>query len=355
MFNRHEVLRTIILEDEESNIYQKPIDFSNCDLPMFKSSFTDKKLMDIDIDKEERHIFNLASEFPVRMKVYEIIGKQGTEHYFNITFHHIAFDAWSLDIFWKELELYYDRYTSKSNPTQKISPLLFQYKDFGLWQRSYLTGDVFKDRIDYWRCKLENYETLNLLPQSNRNRNIDYKGCDIFFELSENTSTLLRTTAKILDVSLFSVLLAGYYLMLRVFSGQNDITIGSPFSNRHFNETHDLIGCFVNTVVLRVKISSEEFITEFIRKINTDIHEIQQYQDLPFERLVQEIGFTRLDNRNPIFQIMFGLREFGSQVGNGKLKKLLSLYQRKNDSYKVAKFDLCTFLDDSQIRIKGCI
>ncbi|NDB83360.1 MAG: amino acid adenylation domain-containing protein, partial [Alphaproteobacteria bacterium] len=283
--------------------------------------------------------------------------------YLSIVIHHIAFDGWSTDIFLKELQEYYRYYKNKSEGLEaklNLANLVIQYKDFALWQRHYLTGPRLEKQINYWKSHLSNYETLNLITDKPRPSQIDYTGADVYFEIEENTSRSLRTLAKELKVSLYSLLLASYYLMLRVYSNQDDIVIGTPVANRHYSQIENLIGFFVNSLALRTTIDSKVKLRDFIQQIGNQVVEAQLHQDLPFEKLVEELDIAKDTSRHPIFQVMFGLQSFGNGIDqqpkdqtDANLANLLESYRAQDTLYNIAKFDISTFIDDSSEKLQG--
>jgi non-ribosomal peptide synthetase component F len=130
---------------------------------------------------------------------------------------------------------------------------------------------------------------------------------------------------------------------------QNDIVVGTPVANRHYQQIEPLIGFFVNTLVLRAEIDSEEDIRSFIRKVGMDVIDAQLHQDLPFEKLVEELNTPKDTTRNPIFQVMFGVQGFGNQQPD---KSLFEQYTEELN-YSVAKFDITTMINDSQTKLSG--
>jgi non-ribosomal peptide synthetase component F len=183
-----------------------------------------------------------------------------------------------------------------------------------------------------------------------RPKEINYDGVDVFFEIDEETSEALRTVAKELKVSLYSLLLSGYYLMLRSYSNQEDIVVGTPIANRHYSQIENIIGCFVNTLALRTHINGKERVRDYIERIGRETKEAQIYQDLPFEKLIEELDIDKDTSRHPIFQVMFGVQNFGNKdqslaQGTQDLNQLLEPYVG-GVGYEVAKFDLSTFIDD---------
>ncbi|OYX94161.1 MAG: hypothetical protein B7Y76_10960, partial [Sphingobacteriia bacterium 35-40-5] len=228
-------------------------------------------------------------------------------------------------------------------------------KDFALWQRSYLSGERLEKQLSYWKDKLNGYETLNLITDYSRPSKIDYRGSDIGFELDEATSNSLKDLAKALNVSLYSLLLAGYYLMLRAYSNQSDLVIGSPVANRHYSQIENLIGFFVNTLALRVEVDSNLLVKDFIQHIGKEVVSAQFYQDLPFEKLVEELGIAKDTSRHPIFQVMFSVQGFGSKQFSNQRSELLQTYTLSSNAslYSAAKFDITTIIDDSQTTLRG--
>jgi hypothetical protein len=269
-----------------------------------------------------------------------------------IVIHHIAFDGWSSGIFVKELESFYNYYEQmgQAEKADLILPNLpIQYKDFALWQRNYLSGATLERQLSYWRNQLINYEVLNLPTDYSRPKEIDYRGADVYFEIDEEVSVGLRSLAKELRVSLYSLLLSGYYLFLRVYSNQDDIVIGSPIANRHYSQIENLIGFFVNSLALRCEIKSELLLCDFIKIVGSKVVEAQSYQDLPFEKLVDALNIDKDMSRHPIFQVCFGLQGFGG-MDEGKI---LAPYITDTSFYNIAKFDLSTSIDDRGERLKG--
>jgi amino acid adenylation domain-containing protein/non-ribosomal peptide synthase protein (TIGR01720 family) len=367
IFSRHEILRTLIKEDKEGKGYQFVCDEKETPFTISKIEVNDHIQLNILLEKLVNHIFDLSSEYPIKVSLFGLPNpdKEGTEFYIGIVIHHIAFDGWSIDIFIRELLHYYDYYLKSSEgltPSLNLPNLTIQYKDFSLWQRHYLDQERIEKQLNYWRNKLEDYQALNFLTDKIRPSQVDYKGRDISFELNEVTSNALRELAKELKVSLYSLLLGGYYLLLKVYSNQDDIIIGSPVANRHYNQVENLIGFFVNSLALRVKIDLKDSIQEFIQKIGEEVIGAQLHQDLPFEKLVEELKVPKDLSRHPIFQVMFAVQDFGGglynvngEKNNTKLNNILQIYTPEKSVYNIAKFDICTLIDDSQTCLKGCV
>ncbi|MBJ5570609.1 hypothetical protein JGG62_24735, partial [Salmonella enterica subsp. enterica serovar Typhimurium] len=155
---------------------------------------------------------------------------------------------------------------------------------------------------------------------------------------------------KELGISLYSVMLGGYYLMLSAYSGQDDVVVGSPIANRHHAGLEDIIGFFVNTLALREKIDPKQNLKDFLIQVSKSVTEAQSHQDLAFEKFIEELRVEQDTSRHPVFQVMFGLQSFGRDTHNGEA--LFSPFDGEVD-YQVAKFDLTTMIDDGEETIRG--
>lgn len=362
---RHEILKTAIKQDNAGGYYQDILNTEDHPFKISRVKCASEEDLDTNLRNDVNHVFDLANNYPLRVKIYSL-GNSSPMHILSVVVHHIAFDGWSTDIFLNELKEFYKYFKAEElglKSDLNLPPLTIQYKDFALWQREYLTGNVLEEQLSYWKSKLEGYETLHLPTDFPRPTEVDYEGDFVPFELEKKLSLSLRHVAKDLGVSLYSLMLSCYYLMLRVYTGQNDIVIGSPVANRHYSQIEDLIGFFVNTLALRVNLDDESTggnpsstctLQDFIKFVGNEVIEAQLHQDLPFEKLVEELNVPKDTSRHPIFQVMFNLHSFGNQKeGNHENheldeENLLSLYEGKaNESiYNIAKFDLETLIDD---------
>ncbi|MFO0319377.1 MAG: amino acid adenylation domain-containing protein, partial [Neisseriaceae bacterium] len=337
VIQRHEILRTLIKQDQDGNAYQF---VTSSDVNITKYKVENAKLLHKYMQQEIDYVYKLDQEIPIRVCHYIY----NNEHYLSVIVHHIAFDGWSVDIFIRDLVAYYE-YNNKLRNNQKVClelPVLdIQYKDFALWQREHLTDRYLNNQLTYWLNKLEGYEALHLATDNPRPAIFDYnQGGTFEFSFDKELSIQLRKLAKEFNVSLYSVLLSGFYLMLQAYSNQNDIVLGTIVSNRHYLQIENLIGFFVNTVVLRQQIDSDTKLIDFIKQVSKEVLDAQLHQDLPFERLVEELAEDKDTSRHPIFQVMFAVQHFGT--GNS----LFDFY-KPSELLITSKFDLTLFIDDS--------
>lgn len=344
VISRHEILRSYINTDETGSSFLK-IDTDFVEFPFHYISVNTRSEFNNLLKEKINYIFDLEKEYPISISFIEFRDNSNKikEIYINLIFHHIAFDGWSVDIFLKELVETY--YAFLDNSTPSLPELEIQYKDFSLWQKIYLTSNTLKDQIDYWKTKLNGYEVLNLPTCFERPEELDYLGKNITFELSDLTSKAIKRIAKQLNVSLYTLLLGGYFVFLNYITNQKDITIGTVIANRSSDQLEKLIGFFVNTLALRAKIEVEHSFTDLIENLSVDIINAKLNQDLPFEKLIDCLNVPSDTSRHPLFQVMFVVNSF--DIENSKqVNELFESYSFENNDI-TAKFDLTTTWDDS--------
>ena len=339
LVNRHEILRTVFKQDAFDKDYQLVL---NEPLVIKELSIENDKLNEL-IKKDVNHLFDLTTQYPIYIKIY----KMEEKYYALVNIHHVAFDGWSVDIFLRELSAFYQHY--HSGEALNLPEMDIQYKDFAKWQRDYLKGELLEKQVRYWKESLLGYEPLNLMTDKVRPSHIDYKGENVYFELDERLSSQLKKLAQMKGTTLYTVLLAGFYLFLNKYTGQEDLVIGTPLANRHYTQLENLIGFFINSLALRARVKNDQSIGELINHVHEVMLNAQKYQDVPFEKLVDALKIGQDSSRHPLFQIMFAVQSFGNLSSENDVFKLLPI----GDNYRVAKFDLNIVIDDSYEKFKG--
>ncbi len=337
---RHEVLRSTIERGEKGEHLQWVQSLEEMPLPFkFKEVETLEELHQ-ELLSEGAHVFRLEEEYPIRMALFSL----GLMRYLSVVIHHIAFDGWSIPLFLKEIEGAYDE--------KELPPPSIQYKDYAFWQRSDAPLNGIPDPLDFWKGKLEGYETLNLLTDLPRPMEISYRGEEIPFVIPPEISNKIRQYGKDLGVSLYTVLLSAYYLMLRVYCYQNDLVIGTTFAGRNIPEAEGLIGLFVRALPLRVQIDPTCAIKEFIQEVGREVAEAQEHQEVPFESIVKALEAGGDKGRHPIFQVLFEVDQFAI---SSQENRYLKSYVSDDLAQKVAKFDVSVHIDDTEETLKGGI
>jgi hypothetical protein len=234
-----------------------------------------------------------------------------------------------------------------------LPEMKIQYKDYAAWQCRHLQSEASKKQLEYWKNTLTGYETLNLETDRERLLKVSYEGDDVSFWFDKKTSALLRNAAQELGVSLYTVLLSGYYLLLSAYSGQKDIIVGTVIANRDYEEISGMIGFFANTLAMRQKVDTDDDIFEFIKRVGESAQTAQLNQDIPFDMLVDELEIEKDSSRHPVFQAAFSLQTVSSRLKN---ESALFAYNEKEKEIfdnKIAKFDLSLEMADDGEEING--
>ena len=260
--------------------------------------------------EQSKQPFDLSSGPLVRMLILRL---SDDEHLLLLTMHHIIADAWSLEVFEKELRALYEGFCAGEDV--KLPPLPIQYADFSVWQRQWLQGDVLQNQLDYWKQHLAGAPAVLEFPTDRPRPPVQtYRGARQWLTISKEKTESLRSLSMQEGTTLFMTLLAAFKVLLYRYSGQDDIIIGLPVAGRNRVEVEGLIGFFINTLALRTDVSGEPSFRELLRRVKKNALEAYAHQDLPFEKLVEELRLERDMSRNPLFQITFQLVNVSDSV-----------------------------------------
>ncbi|HEY9901691.1 MAG TPA: amino acid adenylation domain-containing protein, partial [Candidatus Sericytochromatia bacterium] len=255
------------------------------------------------VSEEYLRPFNLASGPLLRLLLLKL---DETEHILLLTLHHIVSDDWSIGVLIREMKAIYTAFAHKQPSPLPELPL--QYADFAHWQREWLQGEELATQLAYWRQQLDGISTLNL-PTDRPNPAIQsYGGATQFLELPPSLSKALEKLSQREGVTLFMILLAAFQTLLYRYTQQEDIVVGSPIANRNRSEIERLIGFFVNSLVLRTDLSGNPTFLELLGRVREVTLGAYAHQDLPFEKLVEELQPERSLSRHPLFQVVFALQ-----------------------------------------------
>ncbi|MBD2741475.1 non-ribosomal peptide synthetase [Coleofasciculus sp. FACHB-1120] len=234
------------------------------------------------------------------------------------TMHHIVSDGWSMGIFIQELVTFYKAFACRDeiNCVSTLLPeLSIQYADFAVWQRQWLQGEVLEAQIAYWKKQLGgNLPVLDLPTDRPRPAVQTFQGAEEKFVLSKALIEELTKVGQQQGATLFIVLLAAFKTLLYRYTGQEDILVGSPIANRNRAELEGLIGFFANTLVLRTDLANNPTFKELLGRVREVALGAYSHQDLPFEKLVEVLQPNRDLSRNPLFQVLFALRNVPTQT-----------------------------------------
>jgi amino acid adenylation domain-containing protein len=255
------------------------------------------------LEGEGARPFDLARGPIVRFSLFRLAEQ---DHVLTLVVHHVAADAWSIDVFLRELTALYSCFSRGANSPLPALPI--QYADFADWQRHWLTGRVLDDLLRIWRARLHEVPaTLELQTDRPRTPVRTARGGTVAFDVGGRVAAAVRTLAHDGKATPFIALLTAFQALLHRWSGQDDFVVGSPVAGRNREELESLIGAFINTLALRADLSGEPSFKESLARTREVVMEAHSGQDLPFEKLVHEL--VKQDPRHaPLFQVLFSLQ-----------------------------------------------
>lgn len=354
LLDKHQILRTTFFQDESHQDYQT---VSKQELEIKVVTLKDRLFApetgqlasqaNTMLKTEAEKPFDLRTELPIRVILYQSeVPHKGLRSTVFINIHHIAFDGWSINVFMRDLLALYWRHESKdSSGDVQIS---VQYRDYAAWQKWYLSAERIRPYLDYWKNHLLGFEPLELTTDFPRPKQINYQGDLFAFSLSSQLSANLKKMAKQQGVTLYTVLLSGFFILLNRYTNQQDLVVGSPFANRDHHQLQDVIGFFINSLPIRVTLQKDMSFDVLLESVDRVIQQTKQYQALPFEQLIDLLDIERDISRHPIFQVLFSVQDFGRNLENDQYH-LIDL----QDCFPSAKYDLEFVLDGSTECIQG--
>ncbi|MBB6145125.1 amino acid adenylation domain-containing protein [Silvibacterium bohemicum] len=310
--DRHESLRTHFSEKDGQPVQvieaELRISVPLEDLSDLAGALREAAVIDA-MRRESHDPFHLSRGPVLRFKLLKLAAE---EHILLRTCHHIASDGWSTGVFNREFGQLYEAYSEGlENPLQ---PLAVQYADFTLWQRSWLEGGALQEGLDYWKRELAGIpERLELPLDRPRPAQPVYAADVVSVSVAAEQTARLKALSRENGATIYMTLLAAFALTLERHTGQQDIVAGSPIANRQDSQLEDLIGVFVNTLVMRVKVTPGISFRQLLSEVRRSTLDAYQHQDIPFERLVEELSPERSVNSTPIFQVSFAVQNAPSQ------------------------------------------
>ncbi|HYG64761.1 MAG TPA: amino acid adenylation domain-containing protein, partial [Thermoanaerobaculia bacterium] len=341
---RHEVLRSVFRESdgEPVQVARPPasVPLPVADLSALPPVDRRREVQRLAQGEAERPF--VLSRGPLLRALLAVLDR--TDHAVLLTLHHIVSDGWSTGILVRELGTLYAAF-SRGERSPLAEPEI-QYADFAGWQRSWLTGEVLEGEIDYWRRRLEGAPPALDLPADRPRPPVQtQRGAAVTFAIPAELMRELRALGRRQGATLFMTLLAAFQTLLARSTGQLDVNVGTLVAGRSQLRTEDLIGFFINTLVLRSDLSGEPAFSELLSQVRGVTLEAFAHQDLPFERLVEELQPARDLSRTPLFQVLFALQNApvgALEVPGMRLEPLLA-------ERRTSLFDLALTLEDGGI------
>lgn len=306
IISRHESLRTTFRSHngQVEQVITPPSDFS---LPVLDLSGLPQTQRETEVQRIMAEKLRSPFDLAVGPLIWAVLIRLGAEeHILLVNMHHTISDGWSLGIFNRELSSFYAAFVSGQNPS--VPPLAIQYSDYTAWQRERLQGKELEKRLNYWCKQLAGAPTLEL--PTDRSRPAQLMDAGAFFEMTfpRESGRRLNDFNREMGVTPFMSLLAVFQVLLSRYSGLEDIVVGTPVANRQRAEEENLIGFFVNMLVMRGDLSGNPCFRELVNRGRETALEAYQHQDLPFKELVKVMNPVRELNRHPLFQVVFALQ-----------------------------------------------
>ena len=309
MVSRHEALRTRFASvdgaPKQVITEARPVDFRTTDLSAIAAAARKEEAYKL-LRDDARRPFNLSSDLMLRATLLKL---EAEEHIFLAVLHHIAADGWSLGVFFREFSALYEAFSQGQSVSLPALPV--QYADFAVWQRQSLQGEVLDAQLHYWKKQLAGIPSVLELPTDHPRPAVQtYRGARQPLTLTKSTVEALEGLGRREGTTLFMTLLAAFKILLHRYTNQDDIVVGSPTAGRSRMEIEGLIGFFVNNLVLRTDLSGDPTFRELLGRVRETALEAYKHENLPFEKLVEELHPQRALSHHPIFQVLFALQNF---------------------------------------------
>ena len=340
---RHEALRTTFPIVDEQPVQSvgapQPIKIRMFEMSNLQTENSEEEVAKW-MQQQALSPFDLQAEWPFRAALLRL---KEDDHLLMIVLHHIASDAWSSGILVRELSILYEAFLAgKPSPLPELS---LQYADFAFWQRRWLQGPVLDNQLGYWKKQLGGQiPHLELPTDRPRGMRRSFQGATSSFRLTQDLTSKLYQLSRHEGTTLFMTLLAAFQVLLYRYTGQEELLVGTVIANRNRVEIEGLIGFFVNTLVMKGNLTGNPTFRELLGRVRTSAIDAYDHQDLPFERLVEELQPERTLDQNPLFQVAFALQNAPRQelklqhldarllrvdAGTAKFDLTLAFYERK--------------------------
>lgn len=303
---RHEILRTTfpLTENQPCQVIADRLDLT---LPQVDLTMLDP----VEQANETQRLIRAAAEQPFDLTTgpllrVGLLRLRPDEHMLLLTMHHIITDGWSSGVLIREMTTFYT--AAVHGVTAHPTPLTIQYADYAFWQREHLQGDILTQQVNYWQTQLANLSPLQLPTDYPRPVVQRANGGTVPIEIDAVLTVRLHELSQQANVTLFMSLLTAWNVLLHRYSGQADIAVGTPIAGRTHRETEPLIGCFVNTLVVRTDLSGNPTFWDLLQRIRSVTLEAYAHQAVPFEVVVKAVQPERDLSRSPLVQVLISLQ-----------------------------------------------
>jgi len=310
---RHDILRTIFtaIAGRPAQMIDEslPTPFACIAVAPPADGNLEKKVQRL-ADIEARHVFKIEGGLLWRARLFQLSEQ---DHVLMVTLHHAIADGWSLNLLLADMITSY--IALRAGRTSPLPAPRLQYADYAQWQRGWLTGEVLERQLDYWKQTLSGAPAVLALQTDHVRPSVQtFRGARHVMTMPPSLAAALHAVGRRQGATLFMTLLAAFQVLLHRYSGETDLSIGTPIANRTSLETEDLIGFFVNTLVLRTDLGGNPRFIDLVDRVREVVLGAQSHQDLPFEHVVDALRPTRDLSHPPLFQVMFALQTLAPQT-----------------------------------------
>ncbi|MES2693868.1 MAG: MupA/Atu3671 family FMN-dependent luciferase-like monooxygenase [Verrucomicrobiota bacterium] len=304
---RHEALRTnfIAAGSEPTQVIKTSwkLELPLTDLTSVPAGEREAELKRITTE-EAKQSFNLQTDLMLRVRLFRL---SPTDHALMLVMHHIASDGWSMAVIYRELGACYEAFSKGQLPT--LAEPEIQYADFAEWQKEYLQGEVLENLTTYWKKQITGAPALLEMPTDLARPPLQsHRGECVQLNLPAKLVADLKKTSAQQRVTFFMTLIAGFNAVLNRYSGQTDIVVGSPVAGRDAAETENVVGFFINTVLMRTNLAGDPTVKELLARVRDMSLEAFEHREMPYEKLVEELQPQRNLSFDPICQVYFALQ-----------------------------------------------
>jgi amino acid adenylation domain-containing protein len=302
---RHEVLRTVFAVEEGEPVQViRPAEEMKLEVEDWSQRPEKEAEVEAIVRQEAARGFDLQAGPLLRVRMLRL---SKDEHVLVVVMHHIISDGWSIGVMIREIAALYEAY--KSGAESPLEELEIQYADYAVWQREWLQGEELDRQMSYWRKQLEGAPAVLEMPTDRARPAVQsHRGSSHRVWIDQETTRGLKEMSRSEGVTLYMTLMAAYAVLLMRYTHQEEVVVGSPVANRNHREIEPLIGFFVNMLVMRTDLSGEPVFREVLRRVREVTLGAYAHQDLPFEKLVEQMQPDRSLSYSPIFQSLFVLQ-----------------------------------------------
>ncbi|MEL6771456.1 MAG: amino acid adenylation domain-containing protein [Bacteroidota bacterium] len=241
------------------------------------------------------------------LRAYLVRQEAGARHTLLLAFHHIVADGWSIDLLLRELSKCYASLVRGEAPD--LAPLPVQYADYAVWQRRRLEGAKAERDLEYWLDQLDGLAPVDLPLDRSRPRLQTYRGGRLSERMPPAVRIALDRVARHYRVTPFAVVLSALYVLLAKLTSGRDLVVGTPEAGRTHHDLEGLVGCFVNTLGIRIQLEEREDFGTLVRRVQETVVEAREHAEIPFERVVEGLNLPRDPSRHPVFQVMLSMED----------------------------------------------